>query len=342
MLPILESNDIFITNFESPSTLSNEPIQKTGPILKCDPKTIMACKFAGINIVTLANNHILDYGANGLADTIQNLKNSSIHFVGAGLTKDQTETPFQCKINGINFTFINITENEFSTLSLDGASANSLDIIKVFNTIRKAREQSQFVFVIIHGGHEKFPLPSPRMKETYRFFADSGANAIIGHHTHCYSGFEVLNGCPIFYSLGNFMFDNPKERNTSWNEGFAVQFVIENGLLEYNLIPYCQNGSEPGIHLLKDDKIKIFNESLTRLNEIIKDDLLLKSEFENYCSDVRGMYDSFLEPYTYRIMHALRKRKLFPRVLGRKKRLLLLNLIRCESHRDILINLLQK
>ena len=186
-----------------------------------------------------------------------------------------------------------------------------------------------------------YNLPSPRIKKTFRFFADAGASAVIGHHTHCYSGYEVYRGTPIFYSLGNFVFDYPQKHGLDWNTGYAVEFEV-NSKLEFRIIPYTQCTDLPGIRLMDPDaKIK-FEETIERLNKIISDDTQLSFEFESYCQRVQRLYISFLEPHSIMLLHYLRNRNLFPSFLSKKKKLLLLNLIRCESHRDVIRILLDQ
>ena len=96
----------------------------------------------------------------------------------------------------------------------------------VFYAIEEAKKKADFVVVIAHGGHEHYNLPSPRMKKWYRFFVDAGAHAVVGHHTHIISGYEVYKDAPIFYSLGNFCFDWEGLRNMEWNNGMLVEVKI--------------------------------------------------------------------------------------------------------------------
>lgn len=340
-LEIIQQNDLAIINLESALTEATIPIPKTGPAIKATPKTIEALRYAGFNLLTLANNHIMDFGERGLLDTIALCKEHEIDFTGAGLNYKEASKVFYKEIKNIKLAFINVAENEFSTTHGQEAGANPLNPVSNYYAIKQARNKVDFVFVIVHGGHEMYQLPSPRMKATYRFFADAGASAIIGHHTHCYSGCEVYNRVPIFYSLGNFIFDKPGQCNSIWNDGFAVEFVIGDKL-SYNLIPYTQCGEKAGIVLMGNQGKKVFEDKVTKLSQIIKDDELLEKEFNSYCNSVYEMYASYLEPHSSRLLHALRKLKLMPAFLSKRKKLLLKNLIRCEAHRDVVLKVLSK
>ena len=86
---------------------------------------------------------------------------------------------------------------------------NPLLPIQQFYKIQEAKENADYVLVIVHGGIEHYQLPTSRMIETYRFFIDAGADAVVNHHQHCYSGYERYKSKPIIYGLGNLLFDNP-------------------------------------------------------------------------------------------------------------------------------------
>ena len=199
--------DWAITNLECPLTLSNNSIEKTGPNLKAHPDCIEGIKFGGFNVVNLANNHIMDYGEQGLIDTINICEKNKIHYVGAGQNINKVSKPLYLTVKETKIAIVNFCENEWSIAGKNKAGANPLNPIINYYQIKEAKENSDFALVIVHGGNEQYKYPSPRMVETYRFFADCGANTVIGHHTHCPSGYERYNNVPIFYSLGNLIFD---------------------------------------------------------------------------------------------------------------------------------------
>ena len=137
--------------------------------------------------------------------------------VGAGDNLQQASKPLYIKIKNKTIAILNFAEQEFSVAGKNTAGANPLNIIDNYHSIQDAKQQADILLVIVHGGHEGYPLPSPRMVQTYRFFAEIGASVVVGHHTHCASGFEVYHGVPIFYSLGNFIFD--------YNSVFLIIFM---------------------------------------------------------------------------------------------------------------------
>ncbi|MFN3873601.1 MAG: CapA family protein [Ignavibacterium sp.] len=341
-LPIIRNSEIAVTNLESPLTNSNKPIPKTGPFLKSNQEVVKAFKFAGFNLVTLANNHIMDYGIEGLKDTLDILTKNDIKFVGAGFDFEQASSTLYKTVYEKKIAFLNFAENEWSTTIGKLPGANPLDPVLNHYAIKDARDNADFVFVIVHGGHEMYNLPSPRMKKTYRFFIDSGANAVIAHHPHVISGYEIYKNCPIFYSLGNFIFDKPvsvkaKNEFSGWNTGLAVQFKIIESEIDFELIPHYQNTSIPGVQLLSDADKNFFYQHLHSLNEIIQNDDELENEFEKYCLRVGDLYKFYIEPHSNKYIHFLQRKKVLPSFLSKKKRLLYKNLIRCESHKDIVL-----
>lgn len=339
-LPIIRKADIAITNLEAPLLNSGQPIEKTGPVIKAVPETIEAIKYAGFNLLTLANNHIMDYGAEGLQSTLNLSENKDIATVGAGENIEKAAQTYFKEVNGIIIAIINIAENEWSTTNGNNPGAHPLNPVANYYKIKEAREKSDFVIVIVHGGHEMYHLPSPRMKETYRFFADSGADAVVGHHTHCYSGYELYNEKPIFYSLGNFLFESSTQKSDSWHTGFAVLLSLSKAKnVSFELIPYRQSNPYVGVNLLKDKQP--FNDKIAKLNSIIQDDVLLIKEFNSFIKkELAKTYKAFLEPISMKPIRLLQKIGVLPSLLNKKKKRLYLNLIRCEAHRDVVTKLL--
>jgi len=341
-LNMFQQADLTITNLESPLLDKGTPIHKIGPNLKSPVKALGILKSVGFDLLTLANNHIMDYGEEGLKSTLNACSKAGIRTVGAGMNFEEIHKPFVIEINDISICIINITENEFSTANEDSPGAYALNLVQNFHLIKDHSASADYVIVIIHGGHENYPLPSPRMKETYRFFVEAGANAVIGHHPHCFSSYEIYKNTPVFYSIGNFLFDWDKSTKTDWNEGFMVQLSIAKKSLKFDTIPYVQNSENVGLRPLTSDEMVQFKNKISQLGKIIKSKSELERRFEDYCEETRNLYSALIEPHSIKYLHALRNRNLFPTLLSKRKRKSLLNLVRCESHRDVVIKLLDK
>ena len=175
-----------------------------------------------------------------------------------------------------NRRFFNVCENEFSIATKKRGGSNPLDPIKQFYDIKEACKKADKIFVIVHGGHEHCQEPSFRMKQTFRFFIDAGADVIINTHQHCFLGYEIYNDKPIFYGLGNFCFDKFNiNMPQSWNYGYMVLLTI-NEDISFELIPYEQCKENPQVHII-GNKTK-FDEEIAYLNDILADD----SKLEEY------------------------------------------------------------
>src|SRR5690348_6248424 len=135
IINLFSASNLNIVNLESPLTKASEKekLIKTGPNLKAYPETIGALKELKVDLVTLANNHIYDYGKTGLTDTLQLLKNHGIKYVGAGLDLKEANKFFLEKINGITIAILNIAENEWCNANDDHGGANPMDIIANIN-----------------------------------------------------------------------------------------------------------------------------------------------------------------------------------------------------------------
>lgn len=339
----IQEADISVTNLESPLIEKGKEIKKTGPNLKSSPRTLSVLQVAGFDLLTLANNHIMDYGPKGLKSTLDASLKEGMATVGAGETLNEAVKAYTVKKNDMLISFINIAENEFSTAQDDSPGAHPLDPIQNYYTIQKAKEKSDRVVVIIHGGHEHYRYPSPRMVKTYRFFVDAGADAVLGHHTHCVSGYEVYKGAPIFYSLGNFLFDKSfTDSPGKWHKGMMVELITSTTGFDFEFYPFIQNAEEGGLRSLNQKEEKEFQTELKEINSIIQDSEKLTQEFESFCHRSQNQYKSYIEPHSVRLLHALQNRNLFPSFLSDRKKRLFLNLIRCEAHRDALIKILNQ
>lgn len=340
-LPIVSEADLALTNLECPLVESGEIINKTGPCLKAPKNTAAILKITGFNLVTLANNHIMDYGKAGLDSTLESCKECSINFVGVGSTWEEAKKPFLTEIKGKSIAILNFCENEWATTKGKYPGANPLNPVTNYYDIRSAKAHAEYLIVVVHGGHEEYQYPSPRMKETYRFFIDAGADVVVGHHAHCFSGYEIYNKSPIFYGLGNFCFDWKGKVNSMWNLGLAVEIILDKQNASFKVWPYKQGDANPGIKLLTKEETKSFDAQIKKINIVISNDKQLEAEYEKLCRMRSKEYLDFFEPFTGKFVSALRAKRLLPSVIRKSKRKYLLNLIRCEAHRDIAIRSLE-
>lgn len=340
---IVDSADYSIVNLECPVVVGDvEPIKKCGPALRTDKSVISAIKYAGFDCATLANNHFRDFGSEGCKTTLEELGKQNIDFVGGGNNLQEAQKILYKDINGKRLGIVNFCENEFSIATQTEGGAAPLDAVDNYHQITEARKNADYVLVIVHGGHEHYQLPSPRMKKLYRHFISLGADAVVNHHQHCYSGYEFFEGKPIVYGLGNFCLDEKDGRNKIWNEGYCVVINFAEKGIEIKQYPYVQCNESPTIALMRNNHEEKFFNNINELNMVISDDQQLQKTFEEWInirhSSVVGLFAS----YHNRYLNAAAHRGWIPRIIKQNEIGAMLNYVACEAHRDITIEVLNR
>lgn len=332
--PFTEKADYSIVNLECPVVLRlPKPIQKSGPHLHCSNKAVDCLVKNGFNCVTLANNHFYDQGQSGVEDTIISLQKKCVDYVGGGVNSEEARRILFKEIGPYKVAIINACEHEFSIANSEHGGSNPIDLINIQKDIEKAHREADYVILILHGGIEHYPYPTPRMTRWYRHFVDLGADAVINHHQHCMCGYEVYNGKPIFYGLGNFYFpwSANRRRSKSWEFGYAVQLCLSERI-DFEMIPYQQN--DEGV-LLRDKTV--FEEEIESLNEVIKDDTLVQERFDKLIENTKNqLYCQFLPSFMRgRVPSAFARRGLLGELYKKNHSLSLKNKLNCESHLEM-------
>jgi poly-gamma-glutamate synthesis protein (capsule biosynthesis protein) len=321
--------DYSVVNFEcNIATEDDDRIKKSGPSLCAGENSMDALSWAGFNMICLANNHFRDFGDKPVVRTIECAKKRNIDVVGGGVNIDEASKILYCTIKGRKIAFINACETEFSIASKHAGGSNPLNPIAQYYSIKEARDKADNVFVIIHGGHEHCQEPSFRMRQTYRFFIDAGADAVINHHQHCFLGYEIYHDRPIFYGLGNFCFDKLNDRMPeSWHFGYLVILNMSENIT-FDIVPYEQCGEKPSVHFLEDKSL--FIEKLDNLNQILADDKRLE-EYLHHFYDSHPIIDVTI-PLLGRFW--CRLRPYIKKHINSQWYYHLKDYLFCESHRD--------
>lgn len=334
---IVEDADYSIVNFEFPIVLSGDrahPIKKCGPNLEGTIESVESIKYAGFKCCSLANNHILDQGDMCCTDTIEELHNNNIDTVGAGINMEDARNILYKEIDGKTIAIINCCEHEFTIATKETPGAYPLDPVFQYYQIKEARKNADYVLVIVHGGPEFYQLPTPRMQSVYRYFVDLGADAVVNHHQHCYCGYEIYNNKPIFYGLGNLCFDNPSERNGTWNEGYMVEidFGTQESEVSFKLYPYKQCDETEGVFLMKDTQP--FYNRINELNSIISDSEELQRKTDEYYDTCSNFYYNYWRYYEHNFLNKLCSKRIISQQFSTTKLYSFWNIIECEAHRD--------
>lgn len=349
--PTIAESDYSLVNLEcAVFDGAFQPIVKSGPNLHNSSESIKALKALGFDGVTLANNHFADYGLEAVAETLRLLKENGVDYYGGGRNLEEASQIKYIEVQKKKIAIINACEHEFSIATATEGGANPLDVVDTARAIKEARTHSDYVIVIIHGGSEHYNLPTPRMQKWYRFFVEAGADAVMNHHQHCFSGYEIYHGKPIVYGLGNFCFDWDGRRNCRWNEGYMVQLNLDK-TIGLQLIPYKQCDEEVGTFVLNDREA--FDKHIDELNAIIADSALLQQNFDEFVESMAEDYLYLFNNPQNRTIRRLAKKGLLPSKFAsevlpapvyqdKTKLLALLNDFQCEAHSDMMSLVLKK
>lgn len=214
----LRGADLAIGNLECALSTRGKRADKKYTF-RADPTTAAALSEAGFDIITLANNHSVDYGREALADTMQALREAGIAFVGAGEDAERARQPVtmaagEPPVKIAVLAFSNMEPVSFyAGPSRPGTNPAQPSVIK--QSVSAARRQADIVIALFHWGGERDPSPTARQRELAYAAADAGADLVVGHHPHVLQGFERRGHSLIAYSLGNFLFPSRGERRST-------------------------------------------------------------------------------------------------------------------------------
>ena len=222
---LLKSADLAVANFENPAPDAFR-YHTEGTVFSADPKLIAGLKKAGFDIVSIGNNHIRDAGAKGIIDTIKNLKKYGIKSTGAGANLAAARKPATANVNGTKVAILGydtIAKYYAAGPSTAGSAQLSKSVVRA--DIKKARAAGADVVIVYpHWGTEYSPKPFAAQQALARAVIDAGADMVIGNHAHWVGAMEVYKGKPIWYALGNFVFDQDWSEPTM--EGITLELTF--------------------------------------------------------------------------------------------------------------------
>lgn len=260
--------DVVFCNLESVLSKDGTPPRKNKILLHAKKESIELLKNAGFTIVSLANNHIMDYGYDSLLRTTRLLKENNIKYLGAGANLYEARKPVFFDKDNIKIAFLAYVSSEtwcsweqrkhqvckkwVAGISEPGVAPFDLKLIQ--KDIREAKKKSDFLVVSLHWGDEYKYFPHPEIISDAHEIIDMGVDLIVGHHPHILRGYEQYHKGMIFYSLSNFLFpsyyDEKENSLKNWpyksRQGLIVQCeVSKNKAARYKLIPVIQKKSKP-------------------------------------------------------------------------------------------------
>ncbi len=233
----LKSADLTIINLESPFVISKDYFVPTGSFLfKVNPKAMTGLLAAGVDIVSLANNHSFNQGAKGFLETSQILNDGGIKYIGAGKNKEEAHLGEVVEINNQKFGFLAYAYPEDNSVAgTNTPGIADMDVKKMRDDVKRLKNDGAIVIVEMHAGIEYTTKPNEQQVVFSRAAIDAGASAVIGHHPHWPQTFEFYQGKPIIYSLGNLIFDQMWSKETQ--QGMLAKMSWNNGWEKIELVP---------------------------------------------------------------------------------------------------------
>jgi len=276
---ILSGYDIVFANLETPVGKQGIPVKNKPYVFMVSPHYAEPIKKLHLSVVSIANNHIMDYGEEGLTSTIDWLKASKIRYTGAGDNLEEARKPVILNKKGIEFVFLAYNERppESFFAKKDTPGVAYVDIKLITEDIKKYKTRSNIVMVSLHWGIEQTLYPQAYQIELARRIIDAGADCIIGHHPHWIQGIEVYKKRPIFYSLGNLL--NGFYNKVEYNNFLAVLHYKGLKLRRIEILPIASKNSEVDFqpYLLTGDEADEYLELVKKISSRFPTHFVIKN-----------------------------------------------------------------
>lgn len=337
VVPELKNATFSVCNLEAPASRRGKRINKCGPCLRCNPEDLEVLKAVGINVLSMANNHILDYGKEALLDSIDAC--AGCYTFGAGKNQAEAEKPLFLSENGQTIGMISYAEEEFNGARRDSAGANLFDPYSSLPKIKRVKAICDYLIVLYHGGIEHYALPSPLLQKKCRAMADAGADLILCQHSHCIGTREKYHGAEILYGQGNAIFG--RRGDSAWDTGLLTTVVLsEDG----NRVSYrAFSAKEQGISFLLPEENQAVLDRMDQLSQKLDDEEFIKSSWDKFCAGITPMDMPMLLGWNriFNKLNRILKNRLVKWFMNRKKAMIAMNLIRCDSHHEVIQTILE-
>ena len=260
LLEQMRNADIFMINNEFTFTSRGTPTVNKKFTFRANPGNVSMYEEMGVDIVSVANNHIYDYGEISLLDTLDTLEQAEIPYVGAGRNLQEAMTPVYYIANGMKIAFVSATQIERNSVpDTKEATQDSAGVLRCMNpdnlllVIEEAKKNSDYVILYIHWGTESQEAIDWLQEQQAPIYAQAGVDLIIGDHPHCLQKMDSVEGVPVIYSLGNFWF-NSRTQNSC-----VVKVALRAGEMEsFQFIP-CRQSDCRTVLLTGQEKTEVLD-----------------------------------------------------------------------------------
>lgn len=341
LIPVFNKAAFVLGNLEFVLTDSPKAILKTGPILHGKTNYIKTLKKAGIQAVSLANNHIKDCGEAGVLSTINSCNENNIDFFGAGKNITEAKKPYVKVVNGYKIGFISYAEQEFNTATNKGYGASYLDLYEDYDKINTFKKEVDYLVILYHGGIEHYEYPSPLLQKKCRKFIEKGADLVTCQHSHCIGTIENYKDGAILYGQGNTLFGYRVGRNV-WNQGLLIKLIFNDLLEKPEIVLIPIHATKKGISLMEKDKEIELLKKMNKRSKKITDPIFIKASWIEFCQTKKSLYLPYLLGFgRYFIpLNRILKNKIVSVFYCNRAIRTSHNIIRCEAHNEVIHTIL--
>ncbi|NJP11043.1 MAG: CapA family protein [Leptolyngbyaceae cyanobacterium RU_5_1] len=235
--------DVSMVNLENPLTRATLPMPDKQFNFKSAPESVKVLLSGGVDIANIANNHTMDYEAEGLRETIATLDAAGIQHVGAGRDLAQARRPKVIDVKGQRIAYLSYYGDEYEATET-AAGVNSIKEDRIAEDIRMIRDQVDWIVVNYHWGQELADFPADWQVQLGHFTIDQGADLVVGHHPHVLQGAEIYKGRAIAYSLGNFIFGG--NSRTDYDTAI-LKVALKDRQMKVDFLPIEVRGYQPKV-----------------------------------------------------------------------------------------------
>jgi len=225
--------DLLFGNLECPIT-EGRPIRSGEMVFRADPEVVEGLKWTGFDILSLANNHTMNWGELGLKDTFKYLDDAGISYVGAGIDITQALEPKILEVDGLKIAFLAFNDSDVVPISYEATDTRAgtafMRILQMKEKVGEAKEKADLVVVSMHSGTEYAYQPNNRQINFAKSAIEAGADLVVGHHPHVIQKTEEHEDGWVAYSLGNFVFDQTFSERT--RRGQILEVIVEEGKIK--------------------------------------------------------------------------------------------------------------
>ncbi len=341
---IFTETDVLLANLEFPLIDKCQKAIKTGPILYGNTKYIHFFKDLGFTALGLGNNHIKDCGEDGVLSSLKTCEDHGIKTVGAGVNENEAKKPLIIERNGIKIGILAFAEHEFNVAYENEAGANLFDVYTDYDQIESFSNNVDYMIIMYHGGIEHYAYPSPLLQKRCQKMVDKGADYVVCQHSHTIGTEEQYKSGTILYGQGNTIYGY-RENDAAWNEGLIIKIdlsmIDEKLKSSINYIPI--RATEFGIILMNEFEKNVVSERMKERQKHIAEKGFIQQSWNLFSESKKSLYLAHLfgQGRVFNKINRILNNQLIKIFFTKKQHIITHNLIRCESHNELVQTILR-